>query len=268
MNRHEGEIAGTDAVWHESEARTPILYLHGVPNHGAMWRPFLERTGGIAPDLPGFGESAKPAHFSYSIPGYGDWLEAFADHVGLERFSLVVHDWGGVGLELAQRRPEAIEKLVVIDAVPFLPDYRWHRIARIWRTPVAGELLMGFATKWGVRRGLRRTKAVPPEHLDGFVDEVWPHFDHGTQRAILKLYRSAPPAVLEQAGARLGEITAPTLVVWGEEDIYLPTRFAHAYAEALGGETRVEVVPEAVHWLWLDRPEVVDTVADFLTGKG
>jgi pimeloyl-ACP methyl ester carboxylesterase len=264
VNRHEGDIAGTHAVWHEDEARTPILYVHGVPNHGAMWQPFVVRTGGIAPDLPGFGESAKPAHFDYSISGYGDWLEAFVDHLGLERFSLVMHDWGGVGLELAQRRPEAIEQLVLIDLVPFLPGYRWHRVARIWRTPIAGELLMGSTSKWGMRRGLRATKALPPEHVDAFVEETWPHFDHGTQRAILKLYRSAPPDVLARAGERLGAIEAPALVVWGENDIYLPLRFAHEYADALGGEARVETVPDAVHWVWLDSPDVVDTVAGFL----
>ena len=264
MNRHEGEVAGTQTVWYEDEARTPILYVHGVPNSGTMWRPFVERTGGIAPDLPGFGESGKPAHFDYSIKGYGDWLEAFVDQLGLERFRLVMHDWGAVGLELAQRRPQAVERLVLIDLVPFLPGYRWHRIARIWRTPIAGELLMGSATKWGTRRLLRQTRAIPPEHVEAFVDEQWRHFDHGTQRAILKLYRSAPPDVLERAGDRLGEIEAPALVVWGEKDIYLPERFAHDYAAAVGGEARAQVVPDAAHWVWLDRPGVVDDVAGFL----
>ena len=76
--------------------------------------PFLERGGGIAPDLPGFGNSAKPADFDYSIEGYADFLEAFVDALGLERFSLVVHDWGVVGLALAQRRPERVERLVIV----------------------------------------------------------------------------------------------------------------------------------------------------------
>jgi pimeloyl-ACP methyl ester carboxylesterase len=265
VNRREAEIGGTQVVWLEDEPRTPILWLHGVPNSaGAMWAPFLARAGGIAPDLPGFGESGKSAGFDYSIEGYGDFLEAFVDHLGLDRFKLVMHDWGAVGLELAQRRPEAIERLVLIDAVPFLPGYRWHRTARIWRTPVVGELFMGAATKWGTRRALRAMKALPAEAIDQFVEEIWPHFDHGTQRAILKLYRSAPPDVLARAGERLGAVEAPALVVWGENDIYLPIRFARAYAEALGGEVRVEAVPDAVHWVWIDEPQVIDTVAAFL----
>jgi pimeloyl-ACP methyl ester carboxylesterase len=273
VERREGDIAGTHAVWHDAGSGaaaepggTPILYVHGVPNAGRMWRPFLERSGGIAPDLPGFGESDKSAGFDYSIAGYGDWLEAFVDQLGLTRFSLVMHDWGAVGLELAQRRPEAVERLVLIDLVPFLPGYSWHRTARIWRTPVVGELFMGSGTKWMTKRWLRMEKALRPEHVDGFVDEVWEHFDHGTQRAILKLYRSAPPPVLERAGDRLGAITAPSLILWGEDDRFLANRFAHDYARALGGAVQVEVVPGAVHWVWLERPELVDRVVGFLSG--
>ena len=266
MTQRRAEVGGTDVVWVEDEPRTPILYVHGVPNSGRMWDPFLARTGGIAPDLPGFGESGKSAAFDYSIRGYGDWLEAFVDHLGLDRFALVMHDWGAVGLELAQRRLGAVERLVLIDLVPFLPGYRWHRTARIWQTPVAGELFMGFGTKWATKRWLRMEKALLPEHIGEFVDDMWPHFDHGTQRAILKLYRSAPPDVLARAGDRLGAIAAPALVVWGEEDHFLPNRFAHEYGEALGGPARVEIVEGGIHWVWRERPKTVETIAAFLAG--
>src|SRR3954453_5383902 len=131
-----------------------IVYLHGVPQSGEMWKPFLERTGGDAPDLPGFGKSAKPANGDYSFRALGRWVSDYTRE--LERFSLVVHDWGSVGLLAAMDRPEAIERLVVMSAVPFLPGYRWHSVARVWRTPVAGELLMGLSTKpvakWLARR--------------------------------------------------------------------------------------------------------------------
>jgi pimeloyl-ACP methyl ester carboxylesterase len=267
VNERNARIADTDVHWLEAEATTPILYLHGVPNFARMWAPFLERTGGIAPDLPGFGESGKSGGFDYSIAGYGDFLEQFVDHLGLERFALVVHDWGSVGLELAQRRPEAVERLVLIDAVPFLPGYRWHRTARIWRTPLAGELFMGSSTRWASKRWLRFEKALAPDQVDAFVNETWEHFDQGTQRAILRLYRSAPPDVLERAGDRLGDVQAPALVMWGEDDHFLPPRLAHEYAAALGGGARVEIVPGAIHWLWRERPAVIDTVAGFLRGE-
>ena len=60
--------------------------------------------------------------------------------------------------------------------------------------------------------------------------------------------------------------TKGTQVVWGGTDPYLSTRFAHLYADALGGDARVDIVDGAGHWPWLERPEVVDRVADFLSG--
>jgi len=254
---HRAEVAGIETFWRQAgDAR--VLYVHGNPNNSDLWVPFLERTGGVAMDLPGFGRSAKPGHFKYSIEGYGDWLEAFRAELGWDRYRLLVHDWGAVGLATAQREPQRVERLVVINAVPFLPGYRWHRFARIWRTPVLGELAQGTTTKRALRYFL-------PGMPDGFVDSIWEHFDHGTQRAILKLYRSAPPPVLARAGERLGEIRCPALVLWGADDPYLPTSFANAYGEALGGETTVEVIEHASHWPWIDRPELVERVCDFLS---
>jgi pimeloyl-ACP methyl ester carboxylesterase len=121
---------------------------------------------------------------------------------------------------------------------------------------------MGFATKLAMRYVLNKSNRNPVPRE--FVDSVWEHFDHGTQRAILKLYRSAPPEVLARAGGRLGEIRAPALVVWGGGDPYLSSDFAHRYAGALGGETTVEVLDDAGHWPWLDESSLVERVAQFL----
>ena len=155
-----------------------------------MWTPFLEQAGGIAPDLPGFGGTAKRGDLDYTIEGYADWLERFCDHVGLDRVRLVMHDWGVVGLAFAQRAPERVERIVAIDVVPFLPGYRWHPIARVWRVPLLGEAAMGMAVRPVVRR------LLPP----GRAEPVLAAFDPGTQRAILLLYRASPPEVLAQAG--------------------------------------------------------------------
>jgi pimeloyl-ACP methyl ester carboxylesterase len=246
------QVAGLGIHYREA-GDAPILYLHGVPAHSHVWVPFLERTGGIAPDLPGFGKSAKPAEFDYSIGGYDRFLEAFVDHVRLERFSLVVHDWGSVGLALAQRFPERIERLLMFSAVPFVPGFRWHRVARAWRTPLVGEVVMGVTTRWGFRREL------PPE----LADAAWEAFDHGTQRAILKLYRASPPERLAQAGERLVDIRAPALILWPEDDPYIGPEFGRAQADALGGETTLEMV-RGGHWPWLRDPALIDRAADFL----
>lgn len=262
-----GSVDGVDTHWWEapSHGRAPVLYVHGVPNAGWMWRDFLARTGGYAPDLPGFGSSDKLASFDYSIAGYGRWLRAFADQRGLDRFSLVVHDWGVVALALAQASPERIERLVVVSGIPLLPDYRWHFIARQWRRPVLGELAMGFTFKTVARvltnRGNRRP--VPAE----FVDATWDDFDHGTQRAILKLYRSAPSEALAAAGADLAKVRCPALVVHGADDPFISPEFAPRYADALGGPATVTVVDDAGHWPWLDQPSLIDEVTSFVTSS-
>ena len=152
-----------------------------------------------------------------------------------------------------------------MNCAPLMPGYRWHRVARAWRTPLVGELLMGLTFRGNLRRSLRR--AVPGGEVpDEFLDSIWKHFDHGTQRAILKLYRSAPPDVLAANGEQLGELTAPALIAWGEGDPYIDTTFAERYAELLGGPARVEIIPGGRHWSWVNRPQTVDLVADFLLG--
>jgi pimeloyl-ACP methyl ester carboxylesterase len=264
VKERRGEIDGLSTFWLEA-GREPILYVHGVPNDADLWRPFLERTGGMALDLPGFGRSAKPADFPYSTDGYSAFVERFLDEAGLDRVSLVMHDWGAAALGFAQSRPARVDRVVVIDAVPLLPGYRWHRVARLWRLPVVGELTMGFTTKWGLRRSARDwLPRVDDQERREFVERIWERFDHGTQRAILKLYRSAPAEELGRAGRRLAEIRCPALVLWGALDPYIASAFAHEYAGALAGETRLELIDDASHWPWLDRPDVVDTVVRFL----
>ena len=146
---------------------------------------------------------------------------------------MAAHDWGAVGLAFAQRYPERVERLVVINAVPLLPGYRWHRLARAWRTRGVGELVMGLTSRWSLRLLSREASPRPGPMPEEFLDEILAHFDPGTQRAILRLYRSAPPEVLARAGERLGSLRCPALVVWGDRDPYIPPAFADAYAQAL-----------------------------------
>src|ERR1044072_1270918 len=119
--QHRTQIDGVEVHWRR-EGDAPILYVHGVPTASWDWLPFLARTGGVAPALPGFGASGKPNDFDYSIAGYDRFLERFTETVGLERLSLVVHDCGGAAVAFAQRFPERIERLVVIGALPLVPE--------------------------------------------------------------------------------------------------------------------------------------------------
>jgi pimeloyl-ACP methyl ester carboxylesterase len=256
VTEHNDMLGDQPLFWRSAKGdEPPVLYLHGVPTSSDDWVPFLERTGGIAPDLFGFGRSSKRGDLDFTMPGYDRFVEVFLEHVGAERVRLVVHDWGVVGLLWAQRYPERVERLVVVNAVPLLPGYRWHRAARAWGTPLVGEIAIGLATRWAARR-----TGVP----EAVIEEAWPHFDQGTQRAILRLYRSSPEDALARAGLDLGHITCPALVVWGDRDPYIRPRFAEAYAGALGGDAEVLHLSDAGHWAWHDRPDVIDRIAAFL----
>ncbi len=225
-----------------------VLYVHGVPDSADLWLPFLERTGGIAVDLPGFGESGKPADWPYSAAGFRDFLARFLDELGVASVRVVAHDWGAAALLLGDR----IERATAIAPVPFAADRRWPAIARAWRTPLVGELAMGFTS----RRTLQRVGGLSREH----ADQILQHFDHGTQRAILKLVRGASPEALAAAETQLGELKTPVLVISGARDGYVPPAAGEALARATGGKATVEVVAGAGHWPWLDRPELIQRV--------
>jgi pimeloyl-ACP methyl ester carboxylesterase len=261
---HEGLPVFWRSAPSSNAAVAPALYLHGVPSNSDEWLPFLKRTGGLAPDLPGFGRSGKPEYLKYTIDEYAGFLKRFLDTIEVERVRMLVHDWGAVGLAFAQAHPERVERLVIGNAVPFLPGYEWHRTARMWRTPGVGEIAMGATTRRLLKRSTRAANVTPGPLPDAWVDSVMNHFDQGTQRAILRLYRSSPSEALAKAGERLSRLEMPALVLWGMHDPYIPERFAAEYARALPNSELVEL-PDAGHWWWLDRPEEIERVARFLT---
>jgi pimeloyl-ACP methyl ester carboxylesterase len=247
----------------------PVVYCHGNPTHGEEAVPLLERAGGpaIAIDMPGWGRSDRPdpSRFDYSMYGLSAFLERCLDELGVEQRKLVVHDWGGLALIGAQRRPQLVEKLVLVNAVPLLPGYRWHWVAQLWRRRPIGEILNRTTTKSSLALLLRQARGdhrspMPAE----FVDMIWDRWDRGTQAALLQLYRHADPSRLAQAGANLDKLTCPALVLWGDRDIYLPTKFGAAYARALPN-AEFEAVEGAGHWPWIDDRRVIGRVLDFIS---
>jgi len=249
---------------------TPTLYFHGVPNDSRQWIPFLERHDGeaIAIDLPGFGDSerAPAARHDYSLGGQVRVLSEVLDRLGGDSYRLVVHDWGVLALAAALAEPERVDRLVVMNSVPIVPGYRWHRTARIWRTRGAGELFFATTTRPFVGLALREARPGFKAMPEDFNAMVWSNVRHPvTQRAILALYRSADPGALAAAGAGLERIRCPALVLWGAADPFISSRFAGEFAARLP-DARVDGLDDAGHWPWIDRPDVVDRTVGFLTG--
>ena len=246
----------------------PVIFFHGNPTDANDWLLFQARLGqrSFAPDLPGFGRSGAPdpSEFDYSVEAYGRWAEALIGALGLDRYALVIHDWGSVGLLPALREPDRVECLVIFNAVPFGLGYRWHRTARIWRRRGPGEILNALARGPAIDLALRearpRFKAMPRD----FTERVRRNLDRPECRqAILRLYRSAPESKLEELGVDLHRLKAPTLLLWGQDDPYIKPEYGRRWAERAPNAS-LEEVEAAGHWPWLDRPELIERAVQFL----
>lgn len=266
VEEHTIDLAGAPVFYRRAGvggSDGAIIYLHSVPTSSDDWRELLTLTGGAAPDLPGFGRSGKAGNQDYSLSAYGSFLERFLDMLGLTQVTLVGHGWGAaIALVFTQRRPERVQRLALIDPVPLMAGVDWPRLVRWWRRPGLGELVMGSVNRWLLARTLRAGCASPQAWPGARIDEVWEQFDQGTQRAILRLHRSADDGVLAAAGAGLEQLRQPALVVWGEQDPWLQVAYGEAYARRLPAAT-LERVPGAGHWPWLDQPQLLDRLAAF-----
>ncbi len=245
----------------------PTVYCHGNPTHGGDWLPFMQRGGAaIAIDMPGWGRSDRPdpARFDYSMYGLSAFLERCLDELGVGRRKLVVHDWGSLALIGAQRRPELVEKLAIVNAVPLLSGYRWHWVAQIWRRRPLGELANATTTRASMALTMRQARGDRGPMPSEFVDTVWDHWDAGTRAAILALYRHADPARLAAAGQDQAKLTCPSLILWGDRDPYFSLKLGQRYAELLPNAT-FERIEGAGHWPWIDDPSVIDRIANFIS---
>jgi pimeloyl-ACP methyl ester carboxylesterase len=261
VDEHTIELAGSPVYFRRAAGRgLPALYLHGIPTSSDDWVELLERTGGIAPDLIGFGRSGKGGHLDYTVEGLADAVEPLLG----ERVRLVAHQWGAVvGLELAARHPEQFESLALCNPLPLIEGFHWPGPAEWWRRPLLGELLMGATNRRLIARTLKQGSPNPQAWPDERIATVWEQFDQGTQRAILRLHRHTDAHRFESQRERLARLDAPVLVLWGERDPWLPVSLAERFAGLLPHAT-LERVPGAGHWPWLDQTDVSERIAAFL----
>ena len=180
---------------------------------------------------------------------------------------LVVHDWGAaIGLAFAQRSPERIERIVIIDGVPMFPSdgVHWHLAARLWERPLIGELVMGAITKWLLARTLRDGGTRPDAWTSERIDAIWEQFDQGTQRAILRLTRSATMDELATAGSGLATLGAARHWCCGASRTRGLIPGSAPPTPSVLPDATLERIPDAGHWPWMDRPAVIDRVVAFL----
>ncbi|MGH3823151.1 MAG: alpha/beta fold hydrolase [Pseudonocardiaceae bacterium] len=148
-----------------------------------------------------------------------------------------------------------------------LPGYRWHYLARIWRTPVLGEAFMRTASLPATRLLLRHgnPRGLP---LD-VVERMYRDFkDPDVQFAVLRLYRATDDLAVSSVHLRSGlrSLDRPALVVWGAHDPYLPVRYAQQQRETFP-RAKIVVLADSGHWPMIDHPVAFEQpVLWFLSG--
>ena len=237
-----------------------VVFVHGNPGPAEDWRRLVARTGAftraVAPDMPGYGGADKPDRFDYTVDGYARHLGGILDQLGLRRVHLVLHDFGGPwGLTWAAEHPDRFASVTLVNT-GVLRGYRWHYLARIWRTPVLGEAFMRMGTLPAFRLLLRHgnPRGLPREVIERMYSDFQ---DPAVQRAVLRLYRATDPAASAHLHHQLRSLDRPALVVWGARDPYLPLRYAQRQREIFP-QAEVVVLDDSGHWPMIDHPVAVE----------
>jgi haloalkane dehalogenase len=240
-----------------------VLLLHGNPDSSLLWRDVMARLGArftcVAPDLPGYGHSDAPEDFDYGLDSMAQWVDALVSALVLPTpLNVVGHDFGGVfALAWTAVAAQRVRR-VAISNIVFSADYRWHVWARIWRTPVLGELsLLGLSPR-SARLSLKRSS---PRLPDRYFDDTYGLVTPAVKRRILRLYRTLTPAAFApwrpRVEAALRQV--PLAVLWGDGDPYV----ADTWADDLPAQ-RVRHFESAGHWLPVVEPTAMaDELADF-----
>jgi pimeloyl-ACP methyl ester carboxylesterase len=249
-----------------------LLFIHGL---GGCWHNWLEQLPAFASthrvlafDLPGFGDSPMPAE-SVSIELYVRTASELLEQLDLQTADVVGNSMGGlIAAELALSGPARVERLALVSpaGIPLeqrkaqLPALR--RFYPLVRTSGAwlGAHAEQVASRARVRQWLLATvtahpERIPPalaaEQLRGMGKRgLWPAFEDLLAHSIAE---------------RLGDLSAPTLIVWGERDHVLPVRHADIFAASIPHARQV-IYPDTGHVAMLERPEEFNALlAEFLS---
>ena len=239
-------------------AGTPTLLLHGNPDSSDVWAGVIARLGlhyrCLAPDLPGFGRSSFPENFDYSFEGLARFVDELVEEIDITQpLNLVVHDFGGAfGLAWAAKHPQKVRRIAIMNTPFFVSGYRWHYLARIWRTPILGELFQVLTNRWAFYLSVR---PATPKLTKEQIYEMYSNLaNHDTKITILRLYRAADEEKFARWEHPMLQTTAqvPTLVLWGAHDPYIPTWVADRF-----GARKVKHFAQCGHWLQVEEPEKV-----------
>ena len=262
----------SQVVMHYRTAGTgdPVVLLHGWPQTSHEWRhvmPLLApRHRVVAPDLRGLGDTTRPLE-GYDSRTIAADLAELVRHLGIERYHLVGHDWGGpTAFALACLQPAAVRTLTIVDVtVPGIgPDLsqggkRWHHAFHM--TPDLPERLVEGRERYYLEWFYRDFSWQPSAITSADVDEyVRTYAQPGAMRAGFAYYRNIPRNIadnraLRESGFRL---PMPVLAVGGAR---MEARGRGAEPEQslreIAGNVEGMVVAESGHFVPEEQPAVL-----------
>ncbi|HMB52659.1 MAG TPA: alpha/beta hydrolase [Thermoanaerobaculia bacterium] len=247
----------------------PVVFVHGFGASSYAWRDvvdLLPERHTVAFDLYGFGWTERPPGLvPYTRQGQVELLRALLDHLGVERADLVGHSYGGsVSVAFAIAHPERLRSLTLVDSAhPEYPRRRRSRLAR-WRPVV--DLYLGWALKpKRVQKALERSLAddslATPELAEAYLERL---AVEGARHAFRGLSAELPEGVSDGPPIDLPQVTVPTLLLWGEEDVLITVEDGRRSAERIPCH-RFVPIPNAGHLPMEERPEAVaEALREFL----
>jgi pimeloyl-ACP methyl ester carboxylesterase len=269
-------VGALNVFYRSSGAGEPIVLLHGFPTSSYDWRRFLgplSKYGKvIAPDLFGFGYSDSPKNGDYTLTGYSSFLRDFLSVMGIERFSLVGHDWGGfIALRYAIENPGSVSHLVIMDAILYTDWVQHERTSpnyAVIRRMVRHGLFRTMARLLVNKKSIKQMIAPGPEKFVSEEDlEHYVFFFKHSFNA-LKLYSDAHLEWVEkntpELSAKLKELVVPTQIIWGKDDPYIPPTTPLRLHNDIRGSA-LHILERTGHWPFEEMPEqVIELVASFL----
>jgi pimeloyl-ACP methyl ester carboxylesterase len=252
------------------------LCLHGFPELNYSWRyqmPLLADMGYRvwAPNQRGYGASSRPAGVAaYAADRIVADAAALFDASGAAKLTLVAHDWGGaIAWLFAINRVRPVERLVVMnlphpicfaEALKAWPQRRrsWYMAA--FQVPWLPERILTANDAAAVRRAFRSMAVdkarFPDEVLDVYAAAAQAP---GAATAMINWYRAA---ARHRGAMRLsngGQVAAPTLIVWGEEDTALGLETLRG-TERFVADLTIRRLPGVSHWVQQEAPEAVNAI--------